>query len=376
VPIESLPPGVQQRVEILKMLYRQVDVLILDEPTAVLTALEVQEFFQTLRSLRATGKTIVLITHKLKEVLTVTDRITVLQQGQVTGRLQTKDATPEVLAHLMVGRAVLPTLQKKPASPGALILQVQGLHVHNDLAQPAVADLSFAVHAGEILGIAGVEGNGQTELVEAITGLRPVVHGNILLDGQDITGFPPRVLYHRGLAHIPGDRRRVGMVLDFSVAENSILGVHRTKQFQGIVGNIAWPKVYVYTRDLIKNFAIVASDVRVLAKSLSGGNQQKLVLARELGKHPGFVVAVQPTQGLDIASTQYIRDQLLHLRDQGKAILLVSADLDEIFQLSDRIAVMYGGRFMGIATPHTVDVQQVGLMIGGVPLPSVTGSPT
>ncbi len=369
IPVERLSLGLQQRIEILKMLYRQVEVLILDEPTAVLTAGEVQEFFHTLRALRQAGKTIVLITHKLKEVLAVTDCITVLQRGEVAGHLQTSAATPQDLARLMIGREMLPGIQKRPvSSPAVPVLRVQKLYIGENFAHPVIANLSFEVRAGEILGIAGVEGNGQTELVEAITGLRPVLGGQIFLHDQEITGLSPRLLYRCGLAHVPGDRRNVGLVLDFSLAENSILGIHCTRPFRGILGQISWSRVFAYTRDLIRNFSIVATDVRTPAKSLSGGNQQKLVLARELGKQPGFVVAVHPTQGLDVAATQYIREQLIRLRDQGKGVLLVSADLEEIFQISDRIAVLYAGRFMGMATPETLDAEQVGLMMGGVAL--------
>jgi simple sugar transport system ATP-binding protein len=374
VPVERLSLGVQQRVEILKMLYRQVDILILDEPTAVLTAVEVEELFQTLRTLRAVGKTVVLITHKLKELLVITDRITVLQQGQVAGHLQTAEATPQSLARLMVGRETLPMTAKPLVQRGAPLLQVQSLHVCDERTTPVIVDLSFDVHAGEILGIAGVEGNGQTELVEAITGLRPVAGGGIFLHGQDITGLSPRALYERGLAHVPADRHQVGLVLDFTVAENSILGRQRSGLFRSGLGYLSWSSIYAYARHLIGQFAIVVADVRLPARSMSGGNQQKLILARELGKQADFVVAVHPTRGLDVVATQYIRDQLLHLREQGKAVLLVSADLDEIFYLSDRIAVLYNGQCMGIASPDTLDVQQVGLMMGGLALPAPPGS--
>jgi simple sugar transport system ATP-binding protein len=370
-PVERLSLGVQQRVEILKMLYRQVDILILDEPTAVLTALEVEEFFQTLRTLRSAGKTVVLITHKLKEVLAVTDRITVLQQGQVAGHPRTADATPQSLVRLMVGRDMPPATPRPLVRHGAAILRVQDLHVSDERSRPVIVELSFAVHAGEILGLAGVEGNGQTELVEALTGLRPVAAGGIFLHGQDIAGLPPRLLYRQGLAHVPADRHTVGLVLDFTVAENSILGLQRSKRFKGPLGHLGWSRIYAYAQRLLAQFAIVAADVRVPARSLSGGNQQKLVLARELGKKPSFVVAVQPTRGLDIAATQYIREQLLRLREQGKAILLVSADLDEIFHLSDRIAVLYNGRCMGIAAPEALDMQRIGLMMGGIALPDL-----
>ena len=374
IPVERLSLGVQQRVEILKMLYRQVDILILDEPTAVLTTVEVEELFQTLRALRCVGKTVVLITHKLKEVLAITDRITVLQQGRVAGHLQTADATPQSLARLMVGRETLPMTAKPPVQRAAPLLQVQGLRICDEHATPVIVDLSFDVHAGEILGIAGVEGNGQTELIEAITGLHPVAGGRIFLHGQDITGLSPRALYERGLAHVPADRHQVGLVLDFTVAENSILGRQQSGQFRGRVGHLSWSSIYAYARHLIGQFAIVVADVRLPARSLSGGNQQKLILARELGKQPDFVVAVHPTRGLDVAATQYIRAQLLRLREQGRAVLLVSADLDEIFHLSDRIAVLYNGQCMGIASPDTLDVQQVGLMMGGLALPAPPGS--
>jgi simple sugar transport system ATP-binding protein len=376
VPVERLSLGVQQRVEILKMLYRQVDILILDEPTAVLTTVEIEEFFHTLRTLRAAGRTVVLITHKFNEVLAVTDRITILRHGQVAGHLHTADATPHDLARLMVGHDIRPTIPPPPPQRGAPLLRVQGLQVCDERARPVVRGLSFDVHAGEILGLAGVEGNGQTELVEALTGLRAAAGGHILLHGQDIAGLSPRVLYSRGLAHVPADRHKVGLVLDFTLAENSILGMHHRRQFRAALGNLVWARIFAYAQRLLAQFAIVAADVRVPARSLSGGNQQKLVLARELGKQPSFVVAVQPTRGLDVAATQYIRDQLLYLRQEGKAILLVSADLEEIFHLSDRIAVLYNGQCMGIASPDALDVQQVGLMMGGMALPEVPGSQT
>jgi simple sugar transport system ATP-binding protein len=371
---ESLAVGVQQRVEIIKMLCRAVDVLILDEPTAVLTPVEVNEFFKTLKTLRDAGKSIIIITHKLKEILDVTDRVTVLRQGNNAGHIETKEATPEILARMMVGHDVLPSVEKKPAQPGAPILKITNLSVKDQLGLHSIEKLSFEVRAGEILGIAGVEGNGQTELVEAITGLRPIESGEISVNGSNIAGLGPRQLYQKGLAHVPEDRRRVGMVLDFSLAENSILGVHREKRFKGLWGKILWGKVSTHTRELIQKFSIVASDVRAPAKSLSGGNQQKLVCAREFDKRPSLVVAAQPTRGLDIQATQYIRDQLVRLRDTGKAVLLVSADLEEIFQLSDRIAVIYEGRFMGIAKPEALDRQRIGLMMGGVSSPEAVTS--
>jgi len=367
---ESLAVGVQQRVEIIKMLYRAVDILILDEPTAVLTPIEVHDFFKTLRVLRDASKSIIIITHKLKEILDVTDRVTVLRQGHNAGQIETKDATPGILARMMVGHDVLPSIEKTPAQPGAPILKISNLSVTDPSGFRSIENLSLEVHAGEILGIAGVEGNGQTELVEAITGLRERESGDIIVNGSNIAGLGPRQLYQRGLAHVPEDRRRIGMVLDFSLSENSILGIHREKRFKGFWGKILWGKVGEHTRELIKKFSIVASDVKVPARSLSGGNQQKLVCAREFDKNPSLVVAAQLTRGLDIQATQYIRDQLVRLRDQGKAVLLVSADLEEIFQLSDRIAVIYEGKFMGIAKPEELDRERIGLMMGGVNAPA------
>ncbi len=366
IPVELLPVGVQQRVEILKMLYRDVELLILDEPTAVLTPQEVDELFETLRGFREAGKTIVIITHKLKELLALTDRITVLRQGKTEGTVSTSEATPESLARLMVGREVISEVEIKEAEPGEVVLSVEGVSALNELNTTTVDDISFEVRKGEIFGIAGVEGNGQTELVEVITGMRRALSGRFTIDGQDATGLGPRDLYRLGIGHIPEDRRRVGMVLEFSVLENSILGLQREPEFKGPLRNLSWRKVRAHARQIVDQFDVLAQSMKSPTKSLSGGNQQKLVVGRELSKKPTLIIASQPTRGLDIASTQYIRDLLAQLRDEGIAILLVSAELDEVLQLSDRIGVMFDGKFSGILPRKDANRNNVGLLMGGI----------
>ncbi len=366
VPVENLPLGVRQRVEILKMLYRNVDILILDEPTTNLTPLETRELFSVLRRLKEQGKTIVFITHKLKEVLEVADRITVLRRGRVVGVVEASKATPQLLARMMVGRDVVFRIVKPPAKTGDVVLRVEDLWVRNDYGAWAVRGVSFEVRAGEILGIAGVEGNGQTELVEALTGLRRVEKGRIVLMGRDITNRSPRELYRLGLAHIPEDRTRIGLILEMSVSENSVLGMQRWTRFLGRLLTLRWKSINEHAEELIQKFEIIVPGLRSPARYLSGGNQQKLVVARELSKMPSLVIAAQPTRGLDVAATEYIRNLLLKLRAEGKAILLVSSDLDEIFQLSDRVAVMYEGRFVGVKRVEELDEEKIGLMMGGV----------
>jgi len=383
VPVEKLAVGEQQRVEILKVLYRDVDLLILDEPTSVLTPLEVNELFALLRKLREAGKSIILITHKLKEVSSVTDRIVVLRHGEMVGDLPTAQASPEQLARLMVGEALveeksavelsteeLPhhvvTGKTVPKREGEGTLHVEGLTVRGDTKEIAVKDLSFDVYSGEIFGIAGVEGNGQTELVEALTGLRPAVSGKATINGVEILGKDPREIYRLGVAHIPEDRWRLGLVLPFTLAENAILGVHRWKEFRGPLSFLRWRKINQHVRELIERFDIQATGPSAPAKSLSGGNQQKLIVGRELAKNPDIIVASQPTRGLDIGAAKYIRDLLVEMRNNGRAILLVSADLDEVLALADRVAIMYEGRFMEVCAPDELDREQIGLLMGGV----------
>ncbi len=365
VPVENLPVGVQQRIEILKMLYRDIDLLILDEPTAVLTPIEVRELFDVLKKLKAQGKTIIFISHKLNEVMEITDRVTVIRKGEVIGTVKTSDATPQLLARMMVGRDVVLRIEKPPKEPGEVTLKVEDLWVRGDRGEEAVRGLSFEVRAGEIFGIAGVEGNGQSELIEAITGLRKVEKGRVKVNGVDITGKRPRELYDMGIAHIPEDRTHMGLVLDMTVMENAILGMQWRKEFSRW-GLMDWKSVELHTRQLIEEFDVSAPGVKAPVKSLSGGNQQKLIVAREVSKKPELIVAAQPTRGVDVASTEYIRNYLVKLRNENKAVLLVSADLDEVLQLSDRMAIMYEGQFMGIVKPEEVTEEQIGLMMGGV----------
>ena len=365
VPVEKLPVGTQQRIEILKMLYRDVDILILDEPTAVLTPIEVKELFAVLRKLKEQGKTIIFISHKLNEVMEITDRVTVIRKGEVVGTVKTSEATPQLLARMMVGRDVVLRIEKPPKKPGDVVFRVEDLWVKGDRGEEAVRGLTFEVRAGEIFGIAGVEGNGQSELIEAITGLRKVEKGKVYLKGVDVTGKKPRDLYDMGVAHIPEDRTHMGLILEMTVMENSILGMHWREEFsRGPL--LDWSKVEEHAKRLIEEFEVSAPGTKAPVKSLSGGNQQKLIVAREVSKKPEFIIAAQPTRGVDVASTEYIRNYLVKLRNEDKAVLLVSADLDEVLQLSDRMAIMYEGQFMGIVRPDEVTEEQIGLMMGGV----------
>ncbi len=365
VPVENLPVGVQQRIEILKMLYRDVDILILDEPTAVLTPIEVKELFDVLKKLKSQGKTIIFISHKLNEVMEITDRVTVIRRGEVIGTVKTPEATPQLLARMMVGRDVVLRIEKPPKEPGEVILHVEDLWVKGDRGEEAVRGVSFDVRAGEIFGIAGVEGNGQSELIEAITGLRRVEKGKVKVNNIEITGKKPKELYEMGIAHIPEDRTHMGLILDMTVMENAILGMQWRKEFSR-AGLMDWKSVERHTKHLIEEFDITAPGVRSPVKSLSGGNQQKLIVAREVSKKPELIIASQPTRGVDVASTEYIRNYLVRLRNENKAVLLVSADLDEVLQLSDRMAIMYEGQFMGVVKPDEVTEEQIGLMMGGV----------
>jgi simple sugar transport system ATP-binding protein len=371
-PVESMPIGVQQRVEILKTLYRGTSVLILDEPTSALAPLEVGELFVFLRRLRAGGRSVVFITHKLKEVLEVSDRVVVLRNGQTTGKMATAQARPEDLAEMMVGRKVVPRVSRAARPPGQPVLAVDGMRVASDTGALAVKGVSFEVRAGEILGIAGVEGNGQSELVQALTGLRALAGGRIALDGSRVAHLSPLELYRRGVCHIPEDKARFGLALNFDVAENSILSRQGEPAFLAAMGRLNWNGILAYARELVERFKVVTPGVRAVVRGLSGGNQQRLVVGRELSKQPVLVVAVHPTRGLDIASTVYIRELLIQMRDEGKAVLLVSADLDEILEVSDRIAVMYEGAFIGTGGAGEFGREAIGLMMGGIALKSGT----
>lgn len=365
-PVESLPLGVQQRVEILKVLYRGTDLLILDEPTSSLAPVEVDELFRIMWRLKESDKAVVFITHKLKEVLEISDRIVVLRDGLVTGKILTEEATPEKLAVMMVGREVVPRVTRREGVAGEPVLVVENLQVRNDAGALAVRNACFEVRAGEIFGVAGVEGNGQSELVQALTGLRPVEGGEIHLNGRSVVNFSPRALFEMGICHIPEDNVRFGLALNFDVAENSILGRQWEPAFLLALDRLNARKIMEFAERLVERFNVVTPSVRTSVRSLSGGNKQRLVVGRELSKEPVLVIAAHPTRGLDVSSTVYIRELLVQMRDEGKGVLLISADLDEIMELSDRIAVMYEGEFIGGGRAEELGREEIGMMMGGI----------
>jgi simple sugar transport system ATP-binding protein len=361
----DLPVGVQQRAEIIKALYRGADMLILDEPTAVLTPQEADELFDVVRSLRAQGKSIIFISHKLKEVLAIADRITVLRRGRLVGTALPAQATEESLAEMMVGREVQLTVDKDEATPADLVLEVRDLKVLDDRRLVAVDGLSLEVRAGEVVGIAGVQGNGQTELVEAITGLRPVVSGHVRLLGNDITGASPRAVYEAGAAHVPEDRHHHGLVLSYPIADNLALsGYYHAPFSHGIV--IDQPAIAQHAEQLVKEFDVRTPSIQTPAASLSGGNQQKVVVAREFSREIKLLIAAQPTRGLDVGSIEFIHANIIRKRDEGVAVLVVSAELDEIMALSDRIAVMFKGKIIATLPAAQATRDGLGLLMAGV----------
>jgi len=367
--VEDLSVGVQQRVEIIKVLYRNAEILILDEPTAVLTPQEVEEFFKIIKSLVKQGKSIIFITHKLKEVMAIADRIAVLRSGHVTGITTPKEATESSLANMMVGRQVLLILNKKPAKPENVVLEVKDLHVNDDRHLIAVNSVSFDVKAGEVLGIAGVQGNGQRELIEALTGLRKVEAGEVTMMGQDITHSSPRKIREAGSAHIPEDRQKDGLVLSFPVAENMVLNTYYEPPFtRGL--NLRHDEIEKVAQERVKSFDVRPPSISVPVSNLSGGNQQKVIVARELSRPITLLIASQPTRGLDVGSIEYIHGQILKKRDEGCAVLLVSSELDEIVNLSDRIAVMYAGRILDILPAAQATREQLGLLMAGIHEPN------
>ena len=360
--VGDLSVGIQQRIEILKALYRGAKVLILDEPTAVLTPQETVEIFQVLRRLAAEGTSIVFISHKLYEVLEIADRITVIRRGRVVGEADPKTATEEDLAELMVGREVSLVVEKGPAHPGDVVLDVADLIVADDRGTVVVDGATFEVRAGEILGIAGVAGNGQDELVEALNGLRKVRSGSISLYGDDVTNHSSRELSERGVAYIPGDRQRYGLVLVYPIKDNLILTdyYHPPYSRRGVIDQGAIAR---RAKELIPEFDIRTPSADVPASTLSGGNQQKLIVAREFSRELKLLVADQPTRGIDVGSIEFIHKQIVAKRDAGTAVLLVSAELDEIMELSDRIGVMYRGRLVAILDAETAEKDRVGLIM-------------
>lgn len=363
--IRDLPVGVQQRVEIIKLLYREANILILDEPTSVLTPQESDELFKIMRSLTEQGKSIIFITHKLREVLDAADRITVIRQGKVIGTTTPTKADQNKLAAMMVGREVDLAVKKPPANIREKILSVENLMVCDDRNQAIVNDVSFDVHSGEILGIAGVQGNGQTELIEALTGLRQPVEGQITLLEEDITRANPRRITELGTAHIPEDRQRDGLVLAYSVADNLVLNTYYIEPFSK--GAVLQPDaILASATEVIENFDIRTPSPLSQVGSLSGGNQQKVIVGREFSRPIKLLVAAQPTRGLDVGSIEYIHNRLIEKRDSGVAILLVSTELDEIMQLSDRIAVMYRGQIVGMLPSEDATKEKIGLLMAGI----------
>ena len=363
--IEDITVGMQQRVEILKMLYRDNEILIFDEPTAVLTPQEIVELMRIMRSLAAEGKSILFITHKLAEIMAVADRCTVLRKGKYIGTVDVKSSSPQELAEMMVGRKVDFKIDKEPAQPGESALRVRGLSVegsHGD--KKAVNNVSFDVHKGEIVCIAGIDGNGQSELVYAITGLLPST-GEIKLNDAAIDHQPIRKRNTAGLAHIPEDRHKHGLVLDYDLQQNLSLKRYKTEEMQRR-GLIRFDKVRAYAEELIDRFDIRSGQGPVTsARSMSGGNQQKAIIAREIDINPEVLIAVQPTRGLDVGAMLYIHEQLVRVRDEGKAILLISLELDEVFQLADRILVIYEGEIVAELDPKQTTPQELGLYMSG-----------
>jgi simple sugar transport system ATP-binding protein len=365
VKVEDLSVGVQQRVEIIKVLYREANILIFDEPTAVLTPQEAEEFFKVVHSLVDQGKSVIFITHKLKEVLEISDRITVFRNGKVVGTTTPAESTEASLANMMVGRAVILTVDKKTAKPGEVVLDVADLHVADDRHLMAVNGVSFQVRAGEILGVAGVQGNGQKELVEALTGLRSNESGKATLLGKDISRASPRTIREAGSAHVPEDRQSDGLVLSFPIKDNLVLDTYYEPPFaRGL--NLNGGEIESAAEKRVQQFDIRTPSIFLPASTLSGGNQQKVIVAREFSRPIKLLIAAQPTRGLDVGSIEYIHNQIVQKRDDGCAVLVVSPELDEIMSLSDRIAVMFAGKILDIIPAEKATREGLGLLMAGV----------
>jgi len=362
--VQDLPVGLQQRVEILKALCRNAEILILDEPTAVLAPPEVEHLFRVMRELASGGVAVILISHKLREVLAIADRITVLRRGRVVGSVAPADATDASLASMMVGRSVVLSVEKKPGTPGAEVLRIEGLRVRDERGAVRVDTLNLTVRAGEIVGIAGVEGNGQTELVEVLAGIRSAEAGRVLVDGVPVTRSTPRQLTARGVARIPEDRHKYGLILAHSLADNLVLTRFDEPPFARGLQRL-FDAVRGLARRLIGEFDVRSDSPDAPADTLSGGNQQKLVVARELAEPPRLLIAAQPTRGIDVGATELIHRRLIAARDGGAAILLVSAELDELLALSDRIVVMYRGQITAELDAAGLDSTRLGLLMGG-----------
>ncbi|WP_353892029.1 ABC transporter ATP-binding protein [Proteinivorax hydrogeniformans] len=362
--IEEIPVGMQQRVEIIKTLYRGADLLIFDEPTAVLTPQEIEELFEIFKTLKDQGKTIIFITHKLKEVKAISDRITVLRQGKTTGTVETESVSEEDIAKLMVGRNVLLKVDKKEAQPKNVVLKVENLTYKDSRGVNILKGVSFDIKEGEILGFAGVEGNGQSELVEILTGLKKATSGKVTLKGKDATKATPMQFKKWKVGHIPEDRHKRGLILDYNLAENMVMGYHDTRPFsQPFYMN--FNAINAHADKLIPEYDVRTPGSHVKARALSGGNQQKVIIAREFSQQPDFLIASQPTRGVDIGAIEFIHRRIIEQRDEGKAVMVVSAELHEVMSLSDRIAVIYDGNIIDIVDAKTVDEFQLGAMMTG-----------
>jgi len=364
--IENISVGMQQRVEILKMLYREADVLILDEPTAVLTPQEINELGTILKNLIKEGKSIIIITHKLKEIKAMADRCTVIRRGKSIDTVDVKSTSEQEMADMMVGRHVSFNLEKKPSTPGDLILKVQDITVTNKKGVPKLKNFSLDVYAGEIVGIAGVDGNGQSELVEAITGLVKIDQGQILFENEDISKLTIRERINRGIGHIPEDRHKKGLVLDFTLEDNIVIEVYNKPPFSKN-GFINKKEVRAYATEIIKNYDCRSGQGPIsITRSLSGGNQQKAIIGREIELNPKLLIAVQPTRGLDVGSIEYIHKRLVEHRDKGNAVLLISLELDEILNVTDRVAVVNNGELVDILNTKDTNENEIGLMMAGI----------
>ncbi len=364
-PVYTLSVGVQQRVEILKALYRGADILILDEPTAILTPQEVEELFKAIRQLKNEGKTVVFISHKLKEVLTICDTITVLRKGKVVRTVKASETNQIKLANMMVGRRIITDFKKSLQPSNQVIFKVSNIKAINDRKLTVLNGVNFQIYSSEILGLAGIEGNGQTELIEIIMGLRKASSGKILLEDNEITKMSTRERIRLGISHIPEDRHKRGLIPDFSVMENLILGSQSDPQFTkwGFIFNNG--ETSKYANKLIKDYKIDTTSKDAYSRYLSGGTQQRVIVAREFSRNPKLIIAAQPTRGLDVAGTEYVHLKLVEMRNQGAAIFLISADLDEIWTLSDRIAVLYEGKIVTIKRPKETNEQELGLLMTG-----------
>lgn len=362
--IADISIGMQQRVEILKTLYRGAEILIFDEPTAVLTPQEIKELITIMKALVKEGKSIILITHKLKEIMEVCDRVTVIRKGQGIGTVTVSETNPNELASLMVGREVLFKTEKTEGVPTDVVLDVKGLEVKDARGVSAVRNLDLTVRAGEIVGIAGVDGNGQSELIEALAGLRKTTAGSIQLNGKEIRNLKPRKITESGVGHIPEDRHKHGLVLDYSIGENIVLQTYYQQPFSkgGILNS---RKIFEKARSLIKSYDVRTPSEYTPARALSGGNQQKAIIGREVDRNPDLLIAAQPTRGLDVGAIEFIHKRLIEQRDAGKAVLLISFELDEIMNVSDKIAVIYEGEIVAIVNPKETTEQELGLLMAG-----------